>query len=142
MAITIAAFMSEHATRPITQYYVLLPLHFPACCFILVECFVSPRAILIIADQHFIAGIFMYDANILGLVAGSLTTLSFIPQVIKIWRSKHARDISSGMFSIFSLGVLLWLIYGIQIESLPVIIANALTLGLSLVILAFKIKYK
>jgi MtN3 and saliva related transmembrane protein len=84
----------------------------------------------------------MYDANILGLVAGSLTTLAFIPQVLKIWNSKHARDISSGMFSIFSIGVLLWLIYGIQIESLPIIIANALTLGLSLVILAFKIKYK
>ena len=84
----------------------------------------------------------MYDANILGLVAGSLTTLAFIPQVLKIWKSKHARDISLGMFSTFSLGVLLWLIYGIQIESLPVIIANALTLGLSLVVLAFKIKYK
>jgi len=84
----------------------------------------------------------MYDANMMGLVAGSLTTLAFIPQVLKIWKSRHARDISSGMFSIFSLGVLLWLIYGIQIESWPVIIANALTLGLSLVILAFKIKYK
>ena len=84
----------------------------------------------------------MYDANTLGLVAGSLTTLAFIPQVVKIWKSWHTRDISSGMFSIFSLGVLLWLIYGVQIESWPIIIANALTLGLSLVILAFKLIYK
>lgn len=84
----------------------------------------------------------MYDANILGLAAGSLTTLAFVPQVIKIWKTRHARDISLGMFSTFSLGVLLWLIYGIQIESWPVIIANALTLALSLVILVFKIRFK
>ena len=81
-------------------------------------------------------------ADTLGLLAGTLTTLAFIPQVIKIWKTKHTADISLGMFAIFSLGVLLWLLYGIETGALPVIIANAVTLGLSLTILVFKIKYK
>lgn len=84
----------------------------------------------------------MTSTNTLGLLAGALTTVAFIPQVVKIWKTKHARDISLGMFAIFSSGVLLWLFYGIRIGSLPVIVANAVTLGLSLTILVFKIKYK
>lgn len=84
----------------------------------------------------------MESANTLGLIAGTLTTVAFVPQVIKIWKSKHARDISLGMFAIFSAGVLLWLLYGIQIGATPVIIANTITLGLSVTILVFKIKYK
>jgi MtN3 and saliva related transmembrane protein len=79
--------------------------------------------------------------NTVGLIAGALTTLAFIPQVLKTWKSKHARDISLSMFAIFSFGVLLWLLYGIQIEAWPVIIANAVTLVMSLTILIFKIKY-
>ena len=79
--------------------------------------------------------------NTLGLIAGTLTTVAFVPQVIKIWKTKHARDISFGMFAIFSLGVLLWLLYGIQLGAWPVIIANAVTLVFSLTILIFKIKY-
>jgi MtN3 and saliva related transmembrane protein len=84
----------------------------------------------------------MESANTLGLIAGVLTTVAFIPQVIKIWKTKHATDISLGMFAIFSCGVLLWLFYGIEIDALPVIVANAITLGLSLTILFFKIKFK
>jgi len=84
----------------------------------------------------------MGSANTLGLIAGAFTTVAFVPQVIKIWKSKHARDISLGMFAIFSSGVLLWLFYGIQIGALPVILSNAITLGLSLTILFFKIKFK
>ena len=84
----------------------------------------------------------MESANTLGLIAGALTTISFVPQVIKIWKTKYARDISLGMFAIFSSGALLWLLYGIRIDSLPVIVANAVTLGLSLTILVFKIKFK
>ncbi len=82
------------------------------------------------------------SANTLGLLAGILTTVAFVPQVVKIWKTKHARDISSGMFAIFSSGVLLWLFYGIEIGAMPVIVANAVTLGLSLTILIFKIKFK
>ncbi len=84
----------------------------------------------------------MEYANTLGLLAGAFTTVAFVPQVIKTWKSKHARDISLGMFAIFSTGVLLWLFYGIQIGAMPIVIANAITLGLSLTILVFKIKFK
>lgn len=78
----------------------------------------------------------------LGLIAGALTSISFLPQVIKTWRSKSARDLSLGMFGIFSAGVSLWLVYGILVNSIPVIAANALTLVLCLVILYFKLKFK
>ena len=84
----------------------------------------------------------MEYTNTLGLIAGVFTTAAFVPQVIKIWKSKNARDISLGMFVIFSTGVLLWLFYGIQIGAMPIVIANAITLGLSLTILVFKIKFK
>ena len=84
----------------------------------------------------------MESANTLGLIAGALTTVAFIPQVIKIWKTQHATDISLGMFAIFSCGVLLWLFYGIEIDAIPVIVANAVTLGLSLTILVFKMRYK
>jgi MtN3 and saliva related transmembrane protein len=84
----------------------------------------------------------MESASTLGFIAGILTTVAFVPQVIKIWKTKHARDISLGMFAIFSSGVLLWLFYGIEIDAMPVIVSNAVTLGLSLTILVFKIKYK
>ena len=84
----------------------------------------------------------MESASTLGFIAGILTTVAFVPQVIKIWKTRHARDISLGMFAIFSSGVLLWLFYGIEIGAMPVIVANAVTLGLSLTILVFKIKFK
>jgi MtN3 and saliva related transmembrane protein len=59
----------------------------------------------------------MNSADYLGLAAGALTTISFLPQVIKTWKSKSAKDLSFGMFGIFSLGVLLWLIYGITLTA-------------------------
>jgi len=84
----------------------------------------------------------MESANILGLVAGALTTVAFIPQVVKTWKSKHTKDISLGMFALFSIGVFLWLLYGIEIGATPIVIANTVTLGLALTILIFKLKYK
>jgi MtN3 and saliva related transmembrane protein len=84
----------------------------------------------------------MESANTLGLIAAALTTVAFIPQVVKIWKSKHTLDISLGMFSIFSVGVFLWLLYGIQLGALPIILSNGITLVLSLTILVFKLKYK
>lgn len=77
----------------------------------------------------------------LGLIAGTLTTIAFIPQIAKAWQSKSTGDLSWGMVTIFSTGVLLWLIYGIWINSLPVILANAVTLLLQCGIIALKIKY-
>ncbi|MEP2772938.1 MAG: SemiSWEET transporter [Fulvivirga sp.] len=77
----------------------------------------------------------------IGLVAASLTTIAFIPQVIKTWRSKSAKDLSLGMFGIFSLGVLLWLTYGLLVNDLPIILANTFTLILSSIILYFKVRH-
>lgn len=84
----------------------------------------------------------MESANVLGFIAGTLTTIAFVPQVIKIWKSRHARDISMGTFALFSFGVLLWLLYGIRLGALPIILANGITLVLSLTILVFKLRYK
>ncbi|BBP05461.1 hypothetical protein TPL01_03800 [Sulfuriferula plumbiphila] len=78
----------------------------------------------------------------IGLLAGTLTTIAFIPQVIKIWRSKKADDISISMFLIFTAGVALWMVFGIQTGSLPVTLANAVTMVLALVILILKYHYR
>jgi MtN3 and saliva related transmembrane protein len=78
----------------------------------------------------------------LGYVAGILTTIAFVPQVLQIYKTKSAKDVSLSMFLLFTLGVFLWLVYGIEAEALPVIIANSVTLILSIVILFFKFRYK
>jgi MtN3 and saliva related transmembrane protein len=84
----------------------------------------------------------MNSVSLLGLFAGSLTTIAFLPQVIKTWKSRSAKDLSLGMFSIFTLGVALWLAYGIIINDLPVIMANVVTLVLASTLLFFKLKWK
>ncbi len=78
----------------------------------------------------------------IGMLAGLLTTTAFVPQVWKIYRTKSGQDISGRMFSIFSVGIVLWLIYGIFLQSLPLILSNAVTLLLSLTILALKLRYR
>lgn len=82
----------------------------------------------------------MNYVNIIGLTAGTLTTIAFLPQVIKIWKTKSAKDISLGMFVILCTGIILWIVYGILIKSLPLVAANATTLVLALLILVLKIK--
>lgn len=77
----------------------------------------------------------------IGLVAGVLTTGAFVPQVWKIYRSKSGRDVSARMFSLLSAGVVLWLIYGILLQSLPLILTNGVTLFLSLAIIVLKVRY-
>lgn len=84
----------------------------------------------------------METGNTLGLIAGTLTTAAFVPQVLKTWRTRSTHDISLGMFALFSSGLVLWLVYGLVIGSLPVVVSNAVTLALALVILAFKLRYK
>jgi MtN3 and saliva related transmembrane protein len=78
----------------------------------------------------------------LGYIAGILTTIAFVPQVIQIYKTKSAEDVSLAMFLLFTAGVVMWLIYGIQSNAIPVIAANSLTLLLSCVILFFKYKYR
>ncbi|MEW9899752.1 SemiSWEET transporter [Chitinivorax sp. PXF-14] len=79
--------------------------------------------------------------DIVGLLAGFLTTTAFIPQVRHVWRTKSAKDISLGMYLIFVCGVALWLVYGIWIDAWPVIAANAVTLLLSGAVLVMKLRF-
>lgn len=83
----------------------------------------------------------MSTADLIGLLAGTLTTVAFVPQLLKIYSTKSGKDVSARMFLIFSAGVVLWLAYGIVIGSLPVILANAVTLILSLLIMGLKVRY-
>ena len=78
----------------------------------------------------------------LGYIAGFFTTIAFLPQVIKVWLTKSTKDISIWMFLIFTTGVLLWLIYGLLIINYSLIIANTITLILSISILIAKILFK
>jgi MtN3 and saliva related transmembrane protein len=84
----------------------------------------------------------MNAVQLLGLVAGFLTTAAFLPQVIKTWKSRSAKDLSLGMFSLFCLGVALWLIYGFMVNDIPVIVANLITLMLASTLLFFKLRWK
>ncbi len=83
----------------------------------------------------------MDHATAIGLIAGALTTLSYIPQVIKTCKSKSTKDISAGMYVTLALGLLMWTFYGFSIDSMPVIVANAVSLTLVFVVLIFKIKF-
>jgi len=80
-------------------------------------------------------------ADVLGLVAGTLTTIAFIPQVVRILRTRSAYDISWGLFGILAIGSALWLWYGITLRSLPLIATNVATLSLQLMIFALKFRY-
>ena len=79
--------------------------------------------------------------DLLGIFAGTLTTISFIPQVLRIVQTRSANDISWGMFTVFTAGTALWLTWGIAQGALPVIIANFVTLVLSIVIMVLKWRY-
>ena len=82
----------------------------------------------------------MNYVDIIGFTAGTLTTIAFVPQAIKIWKTKSAKDISLGMFVILCTGIILWIVYGILVKSLPLVAANATTLVFALSILVLKIK--
>jgi MtN3 and saliva related transmembrane protein len=84
----------------------------------------------------------MNFVELLGLSAGTCTTIAFLPQVIKTWKSRSAKDLSLGMFSFFCFGVLLWLVYGIFQHDVPVIAANFITLMLASTLLFFKLRFK
>ena len=84
----------------------------------------------------------MPNIEIIGLIAAVLTTSAFTPQVYKVWKSKSTKDISLTMYLGFFVGVMLWLYYGIQINSLSMIVANGTTALLALVIVFLKLKHK
>jgi MtN3 and saliva related transmembrane protein len=78
--------------------------------------------------------------DLIGSAAASLTTISFVPQAWRIFQTRHTTDISLGMYSLFTTGVLFWLIYGIMLGSWPIIAANSITLILAGTVLAMKIR--
>ena len=84
----------------------------------------------------------MDAGNLLGFVAGTLTTAAFVPQVVKAWRTRSTHDISLWMFALFNTGLVLWLAYGVLIGSWPIVVSNIVTLALALTILYFKLRYK
>ncbi len=78
----------------------------------------------------------------IGLLAGTLTTISFFPQMLKAWKTRSTKDISLGMFLMFCTGVLLWIIYGLFANDIPIIMTNVATFTLAFPILLLKLKYK
>lgn len=84
----------------------------------------------------------MHYMEIIGLIAATLTTAAYVPQVYKTWKEKSTKDISLSMYAVLLSGVLLWLVYGIYLESLPIILSNIITSMLLLFMLFMKLKYK
>ena len=83
----------------------------------------------------------MIDPETIGYVAGTLTTISFIPQAWLSWKTRHTAGLSLGMYTIFTLGVALWLAYGLLIGAWPVIVSNSITLVLALFILTIRVRH-
>ncbi len=80
--------------------------------------------------------------QIIGFIAGVCTTIAFLPQALKVIKTRKTRDISLWMYIIFITGVACWLVYGVMITQYPVIIANGATLILAFIVLIYKIIYK
>ena len=84
----------------------------------------------------------MQLADSIGTLAACLTTASFVPQAWQTFRTRDVSGISLGMYSLFTLGVCLWTVYGLLIVSWPIIIANLITTSLALAILVMKLRYR
>jgi MtN3 and saliva related transmembrane protein len=78
----------------------------------------------------------------IGLAAALLTTLSFVPQVVRCWRTRDTRAISLPMYLVFALGIALWLVYGLMLHDLPITLANGATLLLAAAVLVLKFRYR
>lgn len=81
------------------------------------------------------------NTDLIGYCAATPTSIAFLPQVFKVWHSRSAKDISLPMYALFTVGTALWLAYGIASHSLPVIVANALTLALAIGVLIAKVRF-
>jgi MtN3 and saliva related transmembrane protein len=81
------------------------------------------------------------NQSLIGFIAGILTTIAYIPQIIQVWRSKSAKDISSVTFAVLTTGIILWAIYGFEINSMPLIISSIISAVFACAILIFKLLY-
>ena len=77
----------------------------------------------------------------MGLLAGSLTTFSFLPQLFRVYHRKSAADLSYGYLAVFALGIFLWLVYGLLLRDVPIILANIVTLSLVVSLMVMKFAY-
>lgn len=84
----------------------------------------------------------MDTATLLGLAAGTCTTVAFVPQLLRVIRTRSTTDLSLPMYVVICTGIFLWLLYGLIIDSLPVIAANAVTLAIAGAILFYKLRYR
>ncbi len=84
----------------------------------------------------------MLTSEIIGYMAATLTTASFVPQALQTFRTKDVTGISLGMYSVFTVGIALWLVYGILLSAWPIVIANAITIVLAASILVMKLRYR
>jgi MtN3 and saliva related transmembrane protein len=80
--------------------------------------------------------------DVIGTLAAILTTASFVPQAWHTFRTRDVRGISLGMYSVFTVGVACWLIYGLLLSAWPIVIANCITLALAATILVMKLRYR
>ena len=83
----------------------------------------------------------MSGVEILGYAAGAVTCLTFLPQVIKTWKSKSAKDVSMNMFLIAAANEVMWIIYGVLLNNWVIILTNAVVLSMSLTMIWLKIRY-
>jgi MtN3 and saliva related transmembrane protein len=83
----------------------------------------------------------MVDAELVGSIAGTLTTVAYVPQALKVYRTRSAGDLSWPTFLCLVIGIVLWVAYGWMIDQWPIVIANVVTLGLALAIVAGKLIY-
>ncbi len=81
-------------------------------------------------------------AIVIGAIAAVCTTIAFLPQTLKTIKSKHTKDLSLGMYAIFSVGVFLWFLYGLILKEIPIILANGITFIFTVIIIFLIIKYK
>jgi MtN3 and saliva related transmembrane protein len=81
------------------------------------------------------------STTLIGLAAATCTTIAFVPQALKAWRTRSTKDVSLSMFVLMVSGILLWLIYGAMLGDLPLVLANGVTLGLAAAILACKLRF-
>ena len=84
----------------------------------------------------------MTGVDILGYSAGFITSLTFLPQVIKTWKVKSAKDISLMMFVIAAVNEVMWIVYGALLNNWVIILTNSIVLAMSLIMIFFKLRYK
>jgi len=80
-------------------------------------------------------------SDLIGMIAGTLTTIAFVPQVWRVWKTRSTRDISLGMYLVFTTGVACWLAYGLLLDAWPIIVANSVTLALTGTVLGLKLRH-